>query len=80
MTNEERIQQIASLISNSKDQLNLIDKLANELFDEIDKKKSADITKLESDIEFPLWVLLDPLKATIKGMDRVAFHLQRSYI
>jgi hypothetical protein len=77
MTNEERIQQIVDLIASSRDQLNQIDKLANELFDEIDKKKSADITELESDIEFPLWVLLDPLKATIKSMGRVVPFISR---
>ena len=47
------------------------------LIDEIDKKKSADITELESDIEFPLWVLLDPLKATIKSMGRVVPFISR---
>ena len=79
MTNEERIQQIADLIDSSRDQLNQIDKLANELFEEINEKGISSTTDLELDIEYPLYLLLQPLNDTIesfdKFMDRVASRL-----
>ena len=79
MTNEERIQQIADLIDSSRDQLNQIDKLANELFEEINVKDISSATDLELDIEYPLYLLLQPLNDTIesfdKFMDRVASRL-----
>ena len=79
MTNEERIQQIVDLIYSSRDQLNQIDKLANELFEEINEKGISSTTDLELDIEYPLYLLLQPLNDTIerfdKFMDRVASRL-----
>ena len=75
----ERVQKVADLIDSSRDQLNQIDKLANELFEEINVKDISSATDLELDIEYPLYLLLQPLNDTIesfdKFMDRVASHL-----
>ena len=75
----ERVQKVADLIDSSRDQLNQIDKLANELFEEINEKGISSTTDLELDIEYPLYLLLQPLNDTIesfdKFMDRVASHL-----
>ena len=79
MTNEERLQKVTDLIDSSRDQLNQIDKLANELFEEINEKGISSTTDLELDIEYPLYLLLQPLNDTIerfdKFMDRVASRL-----
>ena len=75
----ERLQKVTDLIDSSRDQLNQIDKLANELFEEINEKGISSTTDLELDIEYPLYLLLQPLNDTIesfdKFMDRVASRL-----
>ena len=75
----ERLEKVADLIDSSRDQLNQIDKLANELFEEINEKGISSATDLELDIEYPLYLLLQPLNDTIesfdKFMDRVASRL-----
>ena len=75
----ERLQKVTDLIDSSRDQLNQIDKLANELFEEINEKGISSATDLELDIEYPLYLLLEPLNDTInrfdKFMDRVASRL-----
>lgn len=70
MTNEERLQKVADLINISRYQLNQIDKLANELFEEINEKDISSATDLELDIEYPLYLLLQPLNDTIKSFDK----------
>ena len=66
----ERVQKVADLIDSSRDQLNQIDKLANELFEEINVKDISSATDLELDIEYPLYLLLQPLNDTIKSFDK----------
>ena len=71
MTNEERLQKIADLIDSSREQLSQIDKLANEFFEEVNDYKESMLNG-ELDIEYPLYLLLQPLNDTIRRMDNVS--------
>ena len=71
MTNEERLQKIADLIDSSREQLGQIDKLANEFFEEVNDYKESMLNG-ELDIEYPLYLLLQPLNDTIRRMDNVS--------